>query len=198
MGNHEVVEALRNAVLDLASNNPDSELTVAAVAGAAGISRDEFYRNASSPIQLLADALSDELLSQYEELEDQYPDELIRAMRARISLIHLAKWAKVYGGPVRKQLMQALRQTLEPSLRIINEKDIRKHPELLPEGISLDDDLAIKFVSAYNSGGGMAGIEVWVDQPEPDVERGLQLLSAVSSLPHHLKVDPPPQTSPDD
>lgn len=182
MDNHEVVERLRRSVLDLASTNPAPELTVAAIAAGAGVTRDEYYRYASSPIQLLAEALSDELLSLFDEIEEKYPDDVARSMRPRLSLAHIAKWATVYGGPVREELMQSLRQTLAPAFRMVNEEDFRKHPELLPPGISPIDDLAIEWVSAYITGGGMAAIEVWVRDPEPDVERGLQLLTHFSPL----------------
>jgi AcrR family transcriptional regulator len=182
MDNHEVVERLRKAVLDLASTNPEVELTVASISRAAGVSRDEYYRYASSPMQLLAEALSDELLSTFDDLEGQYTDEEARALWPRLSMTHIAKWAAVYRGPIRAELMEALRRTLAPAFRVVNENDLRKHPELLPEGLSPADDLAIEFVSAYITGGGMAAIEVWVAEPEPDVERGLQLLSMVSPL----------------
>lgn len=183
MVNHEVVQRLRRAALELASSSPGSELTVAAIAGAAGITRDDYYRHAPGPMQLLAEALSDELLTRYEELEGRYSDGVARAMRPRIALTHIAEWASVYRGPLRKELMQALRETLAPTFRMLNEEDIRNHPEILPEGLSPIDDLAVDFVAAYISGGGMAAIEVWVEeQPEPDVERGLQLLMAVSPI----------------
>ncbi|WP_349428884.1 hypothetical protein [Microbacterium sp. LWS13-1.2] len=192
MDNHEVVEALRRAVLDLASNSPGTELTVAAVSSAAGIPRDDYYRYASSPMQLLAEALSDELLTAYDEIDEQYDAEEARSLRVRTSMEHIAKWARIYGGPMRKELMQALRRTLATSFRIINEEDLRSHPELLPAGISPADDLAIEFVAAYVTGGGMAAIEVWVDDAEPDVERGLQLLTAVSPLPKRVDVSKAP------
>lgn len=191
MDNHEVVEALRRAVLELAAADPASELTVGAIAHAAGITRDEYYRYASSPIQLLADALSDELLTKFEDLDGQYPEEQARAIRPRISLEHIAKWARIYAGPMRRELMQALQETLAPSFRIQNEEDLRAHPELLPDGISPKDELAIAFAAAYITGGGMAAIEVWVDEPEPDVERGLQLLQGLSPLPKRMSTAPP-------
>jgi AcrR family transcriptional regulator len=186
MANHDVVERLRRAALDLASSAPGTELTVAAIAEAAGITRDDYYRHAPGPMQLLAEALSDELLTRYDDLEGRYTDVVARSMRPRIALTHIAKWADVYRGPLRKELMRALQETLAPSFRMINEHDIRNHPEILPEGLSPIDDLAITFVSAYIAGGGMAAIEVWVEDPEPDVERGLQLLMAVSPL---VKID---------
>ncbi|WP_426323286.1 hypothetical protein [Microbacterium sp. E-13] len=181
MDNHEVVEKLRAAVLELASRDPGSELSVARISAAAGITRDEYYRHASSPMQLLAEALSDELLTMYDETAEQYPPHIARAMRPRLSLTHIAKWAVVYGGPMRNELMAALRQTLAPSFRMINEEDLRAFPELMPAGMPVDD-LAVEFVAAYISGGGMAAIEVWVNEPAPDVERGLAMLMAVSPL----------------
>ncbi|WP_426323333.1 hypothetical protein [Microbacterium sp. E-13] len=188
MDNHEVVEALRRAVLDLASTSPGTELTVAAVSSAAGIPRDDYYRFAPSPMQLLGEALSDELLTVYDEIGEQHDDDEARSLRVRTSFEHIAKWARIYGGPMRKELMEALRETLATSFRIINEEDLRRHPELLPAGITPSDDLAIEFVAAYITGGGMAAIEVWVNDPEPDVERGLQLLAAVSPLPKSVDI----------
>lgn len=178
MDSHDAVERLRAAVLKLAAEHPTRELSVGAIVTEAGLGREEFYRHVANPVQLLAEALGDELLSQYDAVEgtpDDYP-----AARARISLEHIAKWIDVYRGPIRTELMESLRQTLAPAFRIINEADLRSHPEFLPPGISVDDDWAIEFFAAYVTGGGMAAIEVWVDEPDVDVDRGVHLLTAAS------------------
>lgn len=179
MTDHGTVERLRAAVLKLAAEHPDRELTVGAVAAAAGVNREEFHRNASSPVQLLAEALGDEILTQYDALDDDVAD-ADPEIRPRLALEHISRWMAVYGGPIRSELMAALRRTLFPPFRMANEEHLRRHPERLPEGISPDDDAAIEFLASYIAGGGMAAIERWVEDPEPDVDRGLALLLAAA------------------
>ena len=81
MNDHAVVVRLRQAALELASASPDEKLTVSSICAAAGVSRDDFYSAASNPIQLLGEALSDELLSALA----QAPDEMPQGERLRIS-----------------------------------------------------------------------------------------------------------------
>jgi len=179
MTDHGTVERLRAAALRLAAEHPDRELTVGSIVGEAGVNREDFHRNASTPVQLLAEALGDELLTQYDALDAGLPD-ADPEMRPRLALEHISRWMAVYGGPIRGELMAALRKTLFPPFRMINEEHLRRHPERLPQGISPDDDAAIEFLAAYVAGGGMAAIERWVEDPEPDVERGLALLLAAA------------------
>ncbi|WP_158861656.1 hypothetical protein [Leifsonia sp. AG29] len=180
MDTHEAVERLRTAVLELVMTSPETALNVSSIASAAGISRDDYYRLAPAPIQLLAEALSDELLSQFDDIEGRYSDDEVRTLRARLALTHIAKWGAVYRGPLRVELMQSMRLTLAHSFRLWTEDYLRRHPEALPAGVGPDDNSAIEFLAAFVAGGGMAAIEVWVDDPEPDVDRAMKLLSAMA------------------
>ena len=75
MNDHAVVVRLRQAALELASAGPDEKLTVSSICAAAGVSRDDFYSAASNPIQLLGEALSDELLSALDDLPN-WPEQV--------------------------------------------------------------------------------------------------------------------------
>ncbi|QJY48032.1 TetR/AcrR family transcriptional regulator [Pseudonocardia broussonetiae] len=185
---------LRAAALELAALHPSTELTVSAITHRAGVGREEFHRHVSSPVQLLAEALGDELLSEFDAIKGTPADAMPRT-KARLSLEHISKWIDVYRGPIRVELMTALRQTLAPAFRMINEEHLRSHPERLPAGISVDDDWAIEFFAAYVTGGGMAAIESWVDGPDLDVERGLTLLATAAPSFWHARPEASRTTS---
>ena len=71
MSDHTVVVKLRQAVLELASTSSEG-LTISAICAAAGVSRTDFHSAAANPIQLLGEALSDELLSQLAQAHDDF------------------------------------------------------------------------------------------------------------------------------
>lgn len=179
MDNDGVAGRLRAAALELAAHRPDEKLTVALICAEARVGRDEFYRYASSPVRLVAEALSDELLSEYEAVDGIPINEAVRE-RSVMGLKHIAKWADVYRGPIRVELMESLRQTLGQVFRMLMEDYLRAYPEILPDELDSDDEWSIEFIAAYMSGGGMAAIESWVDGPDLDIERGLRLFRAVS------------------
>lgn len=66
-----VRESLREAILSLARDRPCEEISVSELTAAAGISRTTFYSHASSPSQLLADVLVDELRPELERLAEE-------------------------------------------------------------------------------------------------------------------------------
>ncbi|GAB6925020.1 hypothetical protein JCM9803A_54700 [Rhodococcus erythropolis] len=175
MTNHNAVERLRAAVLGVVAENPYEEPTVASICAAAALSRSEFYRYASSPMQLLSEALADDILTQLEPLPP--PDNT--EVRARLALEHIKRWLEVYRGPLRRELMAMLRQTLVPALQSMNEREIHNRAASLPAGIDVDEESEVSVIAAYIAGGSMAAIERWIEYPEPDVDSGVRLLRAV-------------------
>lgn len=178
------VERLRSTALSLAAEAPDRELTVDVLVSRAGLSRDDFYRNATSPVRVLAEALSDEVLTQLEAVSDSDPGrgpDWIEE-RARISLTHIARWAQIYRGPIRREVMAALRDILTPIIAADNADWLRSHPELIPAGFEPDDETTINMIAMFSAGGNMAAVEVWVEDPQLDVERGIRLLKQYSPM----------------
>ncbi|MCW0194760.1 MAG: hypothetical protein OJJ55_26075 [Rhodococcus sp.] len=176
MTNHNAVERLRAAVLEVVTENPYEEPTVASICAAAALSRSEFHQHASSPMQLLSEALADDLLTEIESLSPSGDKEV----RTRLALEHIKRWFEVYRGPFRQELMAMLRQTLAPALQSMNEREIHDRAASLPAGIDVDDESEVAFIAAYIAGGSMAAIERWIECPEPDVDSGIKLLRAAS------------------
>jgi len=78
---------LAAAVLELASERPIGEVTVAEVATRAQVNRSTFYQHASSPAALLRSVLSDEL----DAIRDQHLSELAaRDIRAALNAVTVA------------------------------------------------------------------------------------------------------------
>ena len=176
MNDHAVVVRLRQAALELALASPDEKLTVSSICAAAGVSRDDFYSAASNPIQLLGEALSDELLSALA----QAPDEMPQGERLRISLGHVARWNAIYRGPLHSELIASLQKTLFAALRSTNEEFRRRHPDLLPDGVSADDDFAISFLASYMAGGSIASIAFWLEDADADIEGDIDRIVELS------------------
>lgn len=128
------------------------------------------------PIQLLGEALSDELLSALA----QAPDEMPQGERLRISLGHVARWNAIYRGPLHSELIASLQKTLFAALRSTNEEFRRRHPDLLPDGVSADDDFAISFLASYMAGGSIASIAFWLEDADADIEGDIDRIVELS------------------
>lgn len=138
---------------------------MSAVAQAAGVARDTFYRHASSPVELLQSVLKEEL--------DEVPVPEaggIQAFEAAESslLAHIAKHETIYRnalvhgseGPVRNLLTDRLVQSLGTY--------VDDHPEILPDGIRKSRlPHARAMAVAYAAAGTVGAIETWLRSVEP-------------------------------
>lgn len=179
MDNHAVVDRLRSAALEIAAaGGSGKDLTVAALCTAAGISQETYHRVAPAPIHLLADAVNDQLLARYDEIDSAYTEQEAFFLYPQVALEHVVRWTNVYTGELRRELRESMRQTLAPTLRALNEARLRERPDLF--GIDADDEDAVEFIAAFLVGGAMAAIEVWIAQDEPDIGVALDLLRRTS------------------
>ncbi len=94
-------DALEAVILELASQEPAENITVRELAGAAGISRQTFYRHASSPAEFLSEVLITDMQRFAPVLIGSLSDPTVRfedAWRALYAgmLDHVSRYAPVY------------------------------------------------------------------------------------------------------
>lgn len=92
---------LQSAVLALAEESPVEEISVAQLSAEAGVHRTSFYSHASSPTELLIDAVVDEIDEDVAALREQLQDPSQECSAYwqdffRLALSHVAKRPAVY------------------------------------------------------------------------------------------------------
>jgi len=172
-------------VLQLARERPLDSISVSEVAIAAGVTRDTFYRHASSVVDLLVAALSLELTAmadRYAPILANPPETSDLVFSAESDLLrHVANNATIYrsalraelGSPVRKALTEFVRRTLENELRL--------RPEIAPDALGTLDDRTIGMATAYAASGTVGAIEVWLETGDlTDIEAAARVIIAAS------------------
>ena len=163
--------ALRAAVLELAASQPVDDLTVAAICRRAEVTRDTFYRHATSPAALLADALAAEIdaIGPRERLDESERD-LWEHVRGR---------AAVYRGAMNPSLSSTVRARIEQAFRHALAEWLDEHPGALPDALRHEPggrDLAV----AYAAGGTVAAIEHWLRSGDDDIDSAARSVLAAS------------------
>jgi AcrR family transcriptional regulator len=162
-------DRLHRAVLELAGEAPVAELSVTAVADAAGVHRSTFYEHAASPGDLLRAALTAEL----DELRERYladpgagPEAVAAVTEAVIQ--HVSSYAVVYrrglapdAGP--GSLVTTLAEHFLASGRLLQERDIGRGPRV--PGLSAE--VAAEAAAGFVAFGTVGAIRAWLEQPEP-------------------------------
>ncbi|WP_430593252.1 hypothetical protein [Humidisolicoccus flavus] len=176
-------DALREAVLGLAAETPGTELTADAISRAAGVTRATLYRHAASPVALLADALAADLhaliLSQQDATgEIVTPDGLRGSVRLLVA--HIAELADVYRNLMEPSLLPLVRANLECVVSGALAEHLLRHPEILPTSIAPDDALAVQVIASFSAAGVIGVLELWLAQPELDIDRGTALMLAAA------------------
>ena len=162
-------ERLHRAVLDLAVDASVAELSVTAVADAAGVHRSTFYEHAASPGDLLRAALTaelDELRERYLADPDAGPEAVAEVTEAVIR--HVASYAAVYrrglapdAGP--GSLVTTLAEHFLASGRLLQERGIGLGPRVPGLAPEVTSEAAAGFVAF----GTVGAIRAWLEQPEP-------------------------------
>jgi len=169
-------------VLSLACREPIDAITASAVCTEAGITRDTFYRYSTSPTQLLADALGEEI----DALMAALPvDVEIGAAEHRL-LEHVSQRADVYKGAMRPKLAAPVRDVLEGHLRegLLNFSE--RFPGILPPGLD-GDASGQRMAVAYAASGTVGAIEQWLadsnnssETDALDIDRGVEVILLAS------------------
>lgn len=153
-------QQLKAAIVTLASERPASTLTVSAVARAAGVTRDTFYRYASSPTSLLAAVLTEELHA-LPAPEHGGTKSFIAAEHALLD--HIVEHANVYRQALVHDSDGRIRDVLTRRIAAVLGRYADDHPEILPSQLtesSLPDAQALGV--AYAASGTVGAIEVWL------------------------------------
>lgn len=170
-------------MLEFAGNGRLDDVTVSELARAAGVTRDTFYRHASSVTALLGLALTEKL----EEFGSAYANtepadgELAPLLQSAEKglLQHIVTYADVYrtalsgdaSAPIRRSISAYLRKQIEIGLRLM--------PEIGPLPGEDLDDVSIGMIAAYAASGTVGAIEVWLAEGDlTDVEGASRIIGA--------------------
>jgi len=171
-------DLLHRAVLALAAEQPIGELTMTAIARKAGVHRSTAHEHASSPSELLNQALSDEL----DALEVLFPtpgasraevaSAMSKVMRAVLDHVHdhLAIYRDGLGdgsdGSLRPMLA---RQILESTWRLRETVGLEADVEVSGAPREFVIEAAERFIAE----GTVGVLASWVAQPDPRVDSAL-------------------------
>lgn len=172
-------ERLREAVYTLAALKPVTDVQVAELSRAAGITRDTFYRHARTPIQLLA-AVMDEDLRQivprrFPDLSSDASVDGNMGRCARALLTHADAHREVYLNAMQPRLIHELRDVLESFACEGLSVHLAANPHILPERVNSEDRSEVTILIAYAAAGFAGAIEAWLHS-------GLEIESGVLGL----------------
>ena len=172
---------LSATILDLASRGPVSEVTVSALAAAAGVHRSTVYEYAPSPAALLESVLRSELDAlRTEYLVDVEPSDAGAAVVGvtRAVLRHVDDHDIVYRRGLGTESGAA-------SLHAMLSEHFQASIDLLLDQHSLavpaDDDVERRAIARYLADGTIGAIDVWLTRPRPrDVDAFLALVGRLT------------------
>lgn len=127
--------ALRHAVVQIATEKPISEVNVSEVCRRAEITRDSFYRFASSPAALLAMHLYDDHDTDLVTPSHKATVPTVRALTpaTRVLLEHVQRNRQIYLNALTPRLPMELREALLQRLEAVLYAHAREFPEKLPD-----------------------------------------------------------------
>lgn len=172
---------LSATILDLAGRGPVSEVTVSALAAAAGVHRSTVYEYAPSPAALLESVLRSELDAlRAEFLVDVEPSDAAAAVVGvtRAVLRHVDDHDIVYrrglgtdsGGA---SLHAMLSEHFQASIELL----LDQHSLVVPA----NDDMERRAIARYLADGIIGAIDVWLTRPRPrDVDAFLSLVRRIT------------------
>lgn len=166
---------LRAAALALASDVPIDDISVADLAREAGINRATFYKHADSPLQVLREALVDDLdamragfLLDAAAVDVDFTDVWRRA--AHDTAAHAARFEVIYRRGFADDASGAIPTLLSRHIANSMEALFLERPDLLPAHRSADAPLLSAAYAAYLGHGLTAILQVWFNSGSDDVE----------------------------
>lgn len=172
---------LSAAVLDLATRGPVTEVTVSALAAAAGVHRSTVYEYATSPAHLLEQVLRGELDAlRLQYLVDVDPADAAAAVVGvtRAVLRHVDEHDAVYRRGLGAEsgaasLHAMLSEHFQASIDLL----LEQHSLVVPA----EDDIERRAVARYLADGIIGAIDVWLTRPRPrDVDAFLALVGRLT------------------
>lgn len=172
------------AVVELAAREPIHQISVAELCQAAGVTRDTFYRYATRPIDVLAEAMArdlppvEQLVAQLSEPQAADPLQI----PGRMILQHIERNLAVYRNALRPHLDSALRDVLLGRILELLTAFVERRPDVLPLVCGRPPHPAeIRQMVVFTASGIVGAVEEWTRQdPErtTNVERMLAVLFA--------------------
>ncbi|GAB3062217.1 TetR/AcrR family transcriptional regulator [Sediminivirga luteola] len=156
---------LGTAVRTLASARPITEVTVAELAQAAGISRDTFYRHAAGPADLLAAVLRHELEAAIGAVRREVsPEDRSGYVNAaeRAMLEHIAEHRAIYRNAMTPRLADPVRAMLLSWLEEGLSELVAEFPGMVPAAEGLPQATQNRLAVAYAASGTVGAIESWL------------------------------------
>lgn len=176
---HERTEArLRQAVLDLAERTPVEQISVTALARAAGCGRDTVYRHAADAVELLVRTLGT-LLTEVMPI----PGTGHTIAEGELALLsHVSRYAAIYHGALVEAPSGRVRDLLAGTISRNLTAWLERFPHLPPEpDPDFPPELARRILVAYAASGTVGALRQWLeygDLDEPEQAARMMLAAA--------------------
>lgn len=178
---------MTSAVIEFASAGRLDDVSVSELSRAAGVTRDTFYRHATSVTDLLTVALSERLVSDFEGYISTFPPrsalvdvlarsegDLLRHIRS-LGVVYRTALSGQNSGPVRRGLVDFLQNNLETALR--------EYPDLAPLPAEEMDTRATSMIAAYAAAGTVGAIEEWLASDDlDDIDQAARIIASGAPL----------------
>ncbi|WP_030609633.1 TetR/AcrR family transcriptional regulator [Streptomyces fulvoviolaceus] len=170
--------------MELASERPIGEVSVADVARRAGVTRTTVYNHAPTPVELLCLFLGeeiDEITNAFIETVEGTVEPDIRAAvseSARGLFRHVARHSRIYEQAQTTRFDPVIGDVLGQHFEVGLRAHVTSHPEIIPGYAELADDpaalaLATDIHVAFSAQGAVGAVGAWLRRPPPrDIEAG--------------------------
>ncbi|MEV6348957.1 hypothetical protein [Actinoplanes sp. NPDC051851] len=188
-------DALREAVLRLASELPVEQIAVADLVRTAKINRTTFYKHAASPAEVLEQVLYadlDRLRANWltSVLDEHLPADQIWERSTGELAAHLERFDGVYTTGLVGHRSAVLHRLLTDHFAASARALLERAPELLPDGAGSPQWRATAY-SAFIAHGQTGIVEAWLTESRPR-DRHLLITAVAGMLPTWLTATTPP------
>jgi len=164
--------ALVDAVYRLCVEKGIDRLTVTDVAAEAGVSRDTFYRHSADPVELLCNALEEELtdsVSAYLAMPVVADDgDSVFLPPAMAVMEHMRSHTAIYRQAPGSKSGARLTAIIESAARRVIESHLDNHPEIVPDSLQPMTAVTRQMSLAYASSGATASFFAWINGDDHD------------------------------
>lgn len=176
-------DRLTTAVIRFACAGRLDDVSVSELAREAEVTRDTFYRHASSVTDLLTIAIGEKLKEFGQSTTPELPDradlaEVLRASEPAL-LRHIADHANIYRTALTGDNAAPVARTLHAFLVGSLVTALREYPDIAPLPPDELDEAAIAMISAYGAAGYIAAAQEWLTNGDlDDIDRAASIISA--------------------
>lgn len=177
---------LVQAALTLAALQPIHDVTVAALCQEAGVTRDTFYRYAASPIDVLAQGMSQDIppVGELVALTDRDAGTSPLEAPGLAVIEHVERNRAIYRNALRPHLDSALREVLFGRINGLLLGYLDAHRDVLPDiDGARPTPTEVRRIAVFTTSGIIGAVEDWVAQRRPDPARHMLALLFVAAAP---------------